>query len=161
MALIAMQDLPRVVRARHHRMHAGVPMHTSGELEFDGPDGSRIAHFQCSFIHPLRQWVEIVGDEGCLRMQDFVIGSPTEAEIEVETESGLTEGDAAHRWNRERIVVRDCVQEAEMIECFSRIATGSDPIDPQWPRWAMDTQKVTDAVMSSASADGASIQLVR
>ena len=96
-----------------------------------------------------------------MRIPDFVIGSPTEAEIEIETESMLTEGDAAQRRTRERLVVEDCVQEAEMIECFSRIAAGMDPIDPQWPRWAIETQRVTDAIMSSASADGAAITLVR
>ena len=94
-------------------------------------------------------------------MQDLVIGSPIEAEVLVETESGLTEFDAAHRWTRERLVVEDCVQEAEMIECFSRIAAGMSPIDPQWPQWALDTQRVTDAIMSSASANGADIELVR
>ncbi|MBC02504.1 MAG: oxidoreductase [Phycisphaerae bacterium] len=161
MALVAMGELPARVRARHHAMCGGVPIDTSGELEFEGPDGPRIARFHCSFRHPLRQWVEIVGDEGCLRMQDFVIGSPTEAEILIETESSLTEGDAAHRWTRERLVVEDCVQEAEMIECFSRIAAGMEPVDPQWPRWAMETQRVTDAVMSSASANGADIEIVR
>lgn len=161
MALMVMQDLPRVVRARHHEMHGGVPIHTTGELDFDGPQGPRIARFQCSFRHPLRQWIEIVGDEGCMRIPDFVIGSPTEAEIEIETESMLTEGDAAQRRTRERLVVEDCVQEAEMIECFSRIAAGMDPIDPQWPRWAIETQRVIDAIMSSASADGAAITLVR
>ena len=159
-ALVVMGELPVVVRARHHRMHGGVPIHTSGELEFRGPDGPRLARFQCSFCHPLRQWVEIVGDEGCIRMPDFVIGSPTEAEIEIETESILTEGDAAHRRTRERVVVSDCTQEVEMIETFSRIAMGAEPLDPRWPRWALDTQRVVDAIMSSASADGTNIELV-
>lgn len=94
-------------------------------------------------------------------MPDFVIGSPTEAEIQIETESSLTEGDAAQRCTRERLVVEDCVQEAEMIECFSRIAAGMNPVDPQWSQWALDTQRVTDAIMSSASANGAGIELVR
>ena len=161
MALVVMQELPGLVRARHHEMRGGVPIHTSGELEFAGPDGPRLARFHCSFRHPLRQWVEIVGDEGCLRMPDFVIGSPTEAEIQIETESSLTEGDAAQRCTRERLVVEDCVQEAEMIECFSRIAAGMNPVDPQWSQWALDTQRVTDAIMSSANANGAGIELVR
>jgi hypothetical protein len=38
-----------------------------------------------------------------------------------------------------------------MVERFSRIAAGLDPIDPQWPRWALDTQRVMDAVMSAAA----------
>ncbi|MEC8321276.1 MAG: hypothetical protein VX012_07695, partial [Planctomycetota bacterium] len=61
---------------------------------------------------------------------------------------------------RERVVVPDCTQEVEMIEHFSRIAMGAEPLDPRWPRWALDTQRVVDAIMSSASADGTNIELV-
>lgn len=159
-ALIAMGGLPTIVRARHHEMRGGVPIHTTGELQFDGTEGPRIARFQCSFRHPLRQWVEIVGKNAAMWMHDFVIGSPTEAVLDIETESSLTEGDAAHECHHERVVVPDCVQEAEMIECFSRIAAGMEPIDPRWPRWALDTQRVIDGIMSSASADGVDIALV-
>lgn len=159
-ALVVMDAMPVVVRARHHEMHGDVPVHTTGEMEFVGPEGPRIARFQCSFRHPLRQWVEIVGDDGTMWMHDYVIGSPTEAAIDVETESSLTEGDAAHVRRRERLLVADCVQEAEMIERFSRIASGQEPVDPQWPRWALETQLVVDAIMSSASVDGTDIRLV-
>ncbi len=159
-ALIAMGGMPTIVRARHHEIHDGVPIHTTGELQFDGIEGPRIARFQCSFRHPLRQWVEIVGEQGAMWMHDFVIGSPTEAVLEIETESTLTEGDAAHQRHCERLVIPDCVQETEMIERFSRIALGMDPIDPRWPRWALETQQVVDGIMSSASADGADIVLV-
>ena len=151
MALVVMDAMPTVVRARHHELHQGVPIHTTAELEFAGPEGPRIARFQCSFRHPLRQWVEIVGEHGAMWMHDFVIGSPTEAVIDLETESSLTEGDAAHRRHHERITVNDCVQQTAMVERFSRIAAGLDPIDPQWPRWALDTQRVMDAVMSAAA----------
>lgn len=156
-ALVVMDAMPVVVRARHHEFIGEIPVHTTGELEFVGPEGPRVARFQCSFRHPLRQWVEIVGEHGTMWMHDYVIGSPTEAVIEVETESNLTEGDAAHVRRRERLAVVDCVQETEMIERFSRIASGREPLDPQWPRWAWETQKVIDAIMSSASADGADI----
>jgi predicted dehydrogenase len=151
MALVVMDAMPTAVRARHHELHEGVPIHTTAELEFAGPEGPRIARFQCSFRHPLRQWVEIVGEHGAMWMHDFVIGSPTEAVIDLETESSLTEGDAAHRRHHERITVNDCVQQTAMVERFSRIAAGLDPIDPQWPRWALDTQRVMDAVMSAAA----------
>ena len=161
MSLILMQDLPCVVRAWHHQMHGGVPIHTTGELVFEGCSGLRLARFQCSYCHPLRQWVEIVGDGGCIRIPDFVIGSPSEAEVEIETESTLNELETLHRRTLERIVVENCIQEAEMIECFSRIAAGIDPIDSQWPRWAIETQRVTDAIMNSAEAGGCNIILAK
>lgn len=159
MALTLMQNVPCVVRARHHDMYGGVPIHTTGELEFEKPGCLKLARFQCSYCHPLRQWIEIVGDQGCITIPDFVIGSPTEAEFEIETESSLTEIETVHRRISERLVVKGCVQEAEMIECFSRIAVGIDPIDPQWPRWAIETQRVTDAIMRSASNGGADVVL--
>lgn len=158
MALVLMGTMPVIVRARHHEVIGGVPVHTTGELEFEGPEGPRLARFQCSFRHPLRQWVEMVGQDGTMWMHDFVIGSPTEAAIEVETESTLTEGDAAHVRRSERLLVTDSIQEVEMVERFSRIAAGHEPVDPQWPRWALETQKVIDAIMSSASAEGVDIR---
>ena len=137
------------------------PQSVIGELVFEGCSGLRLARFQCSYCHPLRQWVEIVGDKGCIRIPDFVIGSPSEAEVEIETESTLNDLETLHRRTLERLVVENCIQEAEMIECFSRIAAGIDPIDSQWPRWAIETQRVTDAIMKSAVAGGSNVALVR
>ena len=183
-ALIVMGDLPRTVRARHHETINGVPVHTSGDLEFDGPEGKRIVRFQCSFLHPLRQWLEIVADDACIRMNDFVLPQDGIAELEISSESRLDDRSSELEKSRisqigsriakrilsktlrsesgtsEKILIENCNQEAEMIECFSMIAAGINPIDPQWPRWALDTQRVTDAIMSSAGADGSTIELV-
>ena len=120
--------LPSQVRATHHRLHHGIPIHTTAELDFPGTDGGRHAFLHCSFVHPLRQWVEICGSAGTMRMDDFVIGSPTEACLQLETESRLTEKDLVHERRTERIVTRDCIQEVEMIRNFSEIARGATPL---------------------------------
>lgn len=159
-ALETMGVMPESVRARHHRMHGAIPIHTSAELDFPGRDGVRHAFIQCSFVHPLAQWVEICGPEGSMRMEDFVIGSPTEAVIQLETESQLTEQDLAHERRLERIVVDDCVQEVEMIRRFSDLARGARPLESIWGVRSHETQRIVDAIMSSASVDGARIRLV-
>ncbi|MDG2022277.1 MAG: Gfo/Idh/MocA family oxidoreductase [Phycisphaerales bacterium] len=157
--LETMQALPSRVHARHHRLHHGVPIHTTAELDFPGTNGDRHGFLDCSFVHPLRQWVEICGPAGTMRMDDFVIGSPTEACIQLETESRLTEKDLVHERRTERLVTRDCIQEVEMMRNFSEIARGATPLQPGWGDMSHATQKVIDAIMSSASADGASVSI--
>ena len=159
-ALEMMGVMPDSVRARHHRMHGAIPIHSSAELDFPGREGVRHAFIQCSFIHPLAQWVEICGPGGVMRMDDFVIGSPTEAALHLETESRLTEQDLAHERRLERIVAEDCIQEEEMIRHFSDIVRGARPLEPIWGQRSHETQRVVDAIMSSASIDGARVRIV-
>lgn len=158
-ALAVMQCMPTLVRARHHELHNGVPIHTSGELEFSGDLGPRVCQFQCSYRHPLREWAEIIGDRGSIWIHDFVHGDSTEAAFEIHTDAILKGLDTLVDRGVERVVVADCVQEAEMIQTFSRIALGQEPLDPQWSRWALDTQRVIDALMESARRGGVDIAL--
>ncbi|MDA0296160.1 MAG: Gfo/Idh/MocA family oxidoreductase [Planctomycetota bacterium] len=157
--LETMDAMPDAVRARHHRLHNGVPIHTSAEMDFSGVDEDRHAFLSCSFVHPLRQWVEICGPTGTMRMDDFVIGSPTEACLHLETESRLTEKDLIHERQIERLVTPDCIQEVEMMRTFSEIARGATPLQPGWGAMSHSTQKVIDAIMNSASADGKSVTI--
>lgn len=150
-----MKCLPTVVRARHHEMHGGVPIHTSGELEFPGDDEPRICQFQCSYRHPLREWAEIVGDRGSIWVHDFVHGDSTGAAFEIHTDTVLENLDTVVDRGVERIVVNECMQEVEMIQTFSDIALGTSPVDPQWPQQSLDTQRVIDAIMESGRLGGA------
>ena len=93
-------------------------------------------------------------------MDDFVIGSPTEAVIQLETESQLTEQDLVHERRLERISIEDCVQEVEMIRRFSDLARGARPLEPIWGQRSHETQRIVDAIMSSASVDGDRVRLV-
>ena len=145
---------PTVVRARHHEMHGGVPIHTTGEFEYAGEKGPRICPFQCSYRHALREWVEIVGDRGAIWMHAFVHGNPKEAVVEIHTDPMLENADTLADRESQRIVLRDCVQDVVMIQTLSRIALGLDPLDPTWPQWSLDTQRVIDAIMKSAHNGG-------
>ena len=158
-SLVVMGGMPTVVRARHHELHDGVPIHTSGELEFAGDHGPVVCHFQCSYRHPLRQWVEIIGDRGSIWIHDFVHGNPNEAVFKIHQDTTLKNADTLIDEKFERIVVAHSVQEAEMIQSFSRIVVGEVPLDPQWPRWTLDTQRIIDAIMESARQDGADVTI--
>ena len=50
----------------------GVPLDCTGVCYFDD-ERKKALHFHCSFLHPLRQWLEIVGDNKVLTCDDFVI----------------------------------------------------------------------------------------
>ena len=52
---------------------AGVPVEFSGELFFDGGVSSG---FYCSFLTAYRQWADISGAKGYLRVPDFVAPEP-------------------------------------------------------------------------------------
>ena len=155
--LEAMQAMPKSVRARHHQSHASVPTHTTAEMSFSGTDGDRHAFLHCSFLHPLRQRVEICGSIGTMRLDDFVIGSPTKACLYLETESRLTEYDLVAERRVECLTTENCVQEVEMIRNFSEIARGTTPLQPSWGERSHATQRVIDAIMNSASQDGTNV----
>lgn len=156
-ALIAMGAMPVCVRARHHELVNQVPIHTTAELEFAGKNGPRLARIQCSFRHPLREWVEITGRDASIWMHDFVFGPPEGAFFERRSQSRLTDLDLEHLADVERTTVGSCIQEIRMIDRFSRIAIGLDPQEPDWSQWARQTQSVIDAMMVSAAAGGSDV----
>ena len=50
----------------------GVPLDVAGVCYFDD-ERKKVLSFHCSFLHPLRQWLEVVGDHKVLTCDDFVI----------------------------------------------------------------------------------------
>ena len=98
--------LPVVVRARHHRMHGGVPIHTSGELEFRGLDGPRLAGSRLVLPSPPavgrdRRRRGLHPDARLRDRQPHGGGDRDRDRVDPDR------GDAAHR-TRERVVVSDC-----------------------------------------------------
>ena len=46
---------------------------------------TRMLSFHCSFCHPFRQWIEIVGEKKTLSLKDFVLAAaPSSCEFVVE-----------------------------------------------------------------------------
>ena len=122
---------------------AGVPMEFSGELFFDGGVSSG---FYCSFLTAFRQWADISGAKGWLRVPDFVHPSGSETAFEanrIKSVAGVQSPPIATRRAGHARAGND------MIRNFAnQIFSGK--LNDEWPMWALKTQKVMDACFESA-----------
>ncbi len=117
------------------RYEFGVDVEMNGVLWF--ADGA-IATFDCGFVHPMRQWLEIVGERGTISIPEmWVPRSPV--------------ADFSRRDERER-----CTQEGApgdqtqcMLENLSRYVLEDQPVQPD-PEEAVKTLRVLDALAKSA-----------
>ncbi len=130
----AFQAEPMRVYATARTLY-GVDVAVSGVLEFG--DGG-VGLFDCGFTAPMRQWVEITGTEGVVRVPEmWVPQGPADYVI------------AKDGRGPERVVVEARDQVVCMIEDFGRaVRAGRDP-QPA-PEEAVRTLKVLDALARSA-----------
>ncbi|HTX22493.1 MAG TPA: Gfo/Idh/MocA family oxidoreductase [Candidatus Aquilonibacter sp.] len=110
------------------------PVEFSAELFFDGGVS---AGFYCSFLTCFRQWVEVGGANGHLRVPDFVLPFPA---------SGM-----AFEVN-DRIVKTGKSWGAQQVNMFRNFANQvfSGKLNADWPMWSLKTQQVVDACFESA-----------
>lgn len=161
-------ELPATARALAHRRNAeGVPMDVSATFVWPsgGPDGGpRTLVFDCAFTLAFRQWAELCGTKGVVRLDDFVISrSHAACEYEVVVNPGL---DAGHSNvvcdKRTTETVRGCNQEAAMWTTFCALATrGSARFEPRFALYSLAVQACLDAAMESAARDGAPVPVQR
>lgn len=161
--------LPHRVRAQmlddHQRPGSpdSVPIDFSAELSFSGGVS---ATFYCSFISQIQQWANIAGTQGSVTLSDFVLPwHGSELAWEVNQPVFHVRG---CDFNMERHVQRCAVreysnshensQESLMFASFAELVRSGIP-DPFWGQIALDTQRVTDACLASAHADGRWIDL--
>jgi predicted dehydrogenase len=117
------------------RYEHGVDVEMSGLLGFT--DG-RTAAFDCGFTLPLRQWLEITGTAGVLRVPEMWLPGQR-ATFLVERE-----GRAA-----EEVIVEGEDQIRHMLEDFGRAVLEDEPVRPS-PDEAVRTLRVLDALGRSA-----------
>lgn len=135
-ALWAFDDVPERVFATA-RYRNDVDMNLSGTLWFPG---DRIATFDCGFDTAMRKWFEIAGTDGSIVCDDFV--APWDV-------------DKARFWIHEnhgkanQQSFSGVIQQVRMIEHFSEIVR-SGRLEERWPRAALATQSVCDALAQSA-----------
>jgi predicted dehydrogenase len=111
-----------------------VPTEFSGELFFDGGVS---ANFYCTFLVAYRQWADITGAKGHLRVPDFVLPVPG--------------GDIAFELNNSNVKIEagSTAQEINMFRNFAnQIFSGK--LNDEWPEIALKTQQVVDACFASA-----------
>ena len=164
---------------------SGVPLDATVLLTW--ADG-RVCHWDNSFTTVFRQWAEVAGEGGVLRLDDFVIARSHESAIfNVGTEPGLSERHDSVVGASTTTDTLGCNPEAQMWrhfadEVFRRRAqaaasggaaasavSGSGAAD--WltlagmahaplDRQMLMTQAVTDAVMRSIAEDGRRVAIV-
>lgn len=134
--LWAFDELPVSVYAAA-RFHRGVDFNLAGLLWFEG---ERMASFDCGFDTASRRWFEVAGTRRSLVCDDFVVpADPESSRYWIHGKGGD---------NLERRV-RGPAQTVLMIERFSEIARSGE-LQESWPREALDTMRVCDALLESA-----------
>ncbi len=117
------------------------------------------ATFQCGFASARRQWVEVVGTEACLWLEDFV--NPMrrdEATYSVRTLRRGADGRSSER-SDVPTTVPGC-QEREMFRTFARLVRSSTEEERAfWRDASFKTQRIMDACMASMARDGARVAI--
>ena len=123
------------------RVYATAKYDFGVDLEMHGllwlADG-RVASFDCGFTSPLRQWLEIVGTTGVIRVPEMWVPGPS-ATFVVERDGKPPEVNTVE--GEEQI--------ACMIDDLSRAVLENRPVHPD-PTNAADTLRVLDALARSA-----------
>lgn len=117
------------------RFQFGVDVAMSATLWF--ADG-RIANFDCGFVHPFRQWHEVVCEKGTLTVPDMWL--PRKASYFVQQDENPSV---------EEHVVFGHDQIQCMLEDFGRYVLEDKPVWPA-PEEAIKSAKVMDALLTSA-----------
>lgn len=158
-------ELPIEVRARllstlqGDSSPASVPGELSAELIFaNGVSAS----FYCSFVTENQQWVHASGQQGYLRIDDFVLPyHGCEVDVVAGQDVFAVDNCSFHMENHlTRHAVREVdaghatAQEVRMFRHFSELVLSGRREDA-WPSWTLNTQRVLDACYQSAHQDGA------
>jgi predicted dehydrogenase len=117
------------------RYEFGVDVEMNGVLWFDG---GAVASFDCGFVHPMRQWLEIVGETGTIHVPEMWVPRDR-AEFELQRDGGKSETTSAGGVDQIRC----------MLENFSRHVLEDQPVLPS-PEEAVKTLRVLDALARSA-----------
>jgi len=135
----------------HKETPDGVPLDVTATMRFSG---GRTASFDCSFCTALRQTGEVVGKNGTLRVDDYVVTHELEVgSFKVFQGSIADKAETFPEKVLQREEVKGCVQHAATVERFSSLVQGGE-VDEFWPRVAMQTQVMMGALVASARRDG-------
>src|SRR5262249_8516308 len=98
------------------RYEFGVDVEMSGVLWFDG---GATASFDCGFVHPMRQWLEIVGETGTIYVPEMWVPHDW-ADFDVEPDGCEAQTTSAAGIDQIR----------SMLENFSRYVLKDEPVNP-------------------------------
>jgi predicted dehydrogenase len=116
------------------KMRAGVDVEMSGVLEFAN---GRMGMFDCGFNSPMRQWLEITGTAGVIRVHEMWVPNRS-ADFDIDRDGQKLE----------TVVVEGRDQIACMLEDFAHAVRADRDPEPG-PDEAVKTLKVLDALAKS------------
>ncbi|KNA12908.1 hypothetical protein SOVF_121650 [Spinacia oleracea] len=158
-------ELPKFVTALRNpiRNDDGVLLSCDAALHWE--DG-KIATFHCSFLSHLTMDITVIGTNGTLHVNDFLI--PYKAsEVSFKTASKCWFTDKALEWTHkssEQVVSTDLPQEVLMVKEFSGLVDGIKFRDlapeMKWPTISRKTQLVIDAVKVSIDKGLQAVEVV-
>jgi predicted dehydrogenase len=165
-------EMPKSVRCVIHQASSeGVPYHASATMVWSSqhennssiPVADRCSNFTCSFLHAENQSATIIGENGFIELNDFVIpADPTKSSFNL----------IKHKWGSkaEKIDVQcntvECQgeQTIQMWETFQQLVSNTidttSSADKQfYMEVALKTQMIVDALLESGRNDGAEVVL--
>ena len=151
----------RILTATESARGQSVPLEFAGEMLYG--DGVS-ATFYCSFVTEMQQWADIAGTRGRIHLRDFVLpyfGSEVAFDVSNDVFS-ITDCQFNMEEHTRRIAVREysnnaaTAQESNLFRNFGQLVQKNKP-DPTWGENVLRTQRVLDACLASARADGKSV----
>jgi predicted dehydrogenase len=147
-------QLPEAVAGKILSQSENLPGRPSSPTEFAGTlyyPGGVTVEFYSSFVTGRQQWVHVSGQKGWLRLPDFVHPlNSYEPAFEVNEKSVTVAGDVKCPPAVDPMVQGHATaQDARMWRTFaSQVFSGK--LNPDWPTWALQTQKVLEACLEAA-----------
>lgn len=140
-----------------------VPMEIEGELHFDNGITSS---FYNSFITGHQQWAHVSGTKGHIYIPDFVLPYTGGKAVFERANPEFTVNDCDFEMTQNKV---ECVveepgnsavnsQETNLFRNFSELVN-SRKLDDHWPKIALQTQKLMDAVYESAINDSKVVEV--
>lgn len=173
MALMAMDgQMPNWVTAQTLRKQVcangdWVPTEFQFDLGFpiaNQPDLT--ASFYCSFVTHHQQWLHFSGTQGVVRVQDFVLPYAGDSLNFYSEVCDFQQNGCTFVMHQDSEVIETIEpansmpgsQESRMMQRFGGIVA-AEKTDDFWPNIALATQRVLDACMQSAKANGERVEL--
>ncbi len=155
-------QMPDGVAGRILSQSEDLPGRSSSPTEFAATlfyPGGVTVEFYASFRAAIQQWIHISGQNGWLRVPDFIHPFDSyEPAFEVNEKFLTVTGDVKCPPNVNPMTQGHATaQDARMWRSFTnQIFSGK--LNADWPMWALKTQKVMDACLKSARANSAVIE---
>jgi predicted dehydrogenase len=148
-------QLPETVTGKILVQSEALPERPASPTEFSAElfyPGGLSVQFYCSFLAAKQQWVQVSGQQGWLRLPDFIHPyNSYEPAIEVNEKSiAVTSDEKCPPGVDPALQGHATAQDARMWRNFAN-QVFSGKLNDDWPMWSLKTQKVLDACLMASN----------